>query len=198
MEYLWLGVLGFLVGYLTELVAMVKPGTFKPATWVASFGLLICAIVMVSLHTSRFFLPSWLTFVGWGLLPLASLLMLYSLVFELHFRRTFVGGPLSTDLITTGTYSLVRHPTVLWYLLILVSVLLATRSLVLLVAMPIWIAMDVVWVLLQEKFSLARNFPGYANYKRTTPLLIPNRRSLTEFLSSLRHAGMVSASASRR
>jgi len=150
------------------------------------------------LDTNRFFLPGWLTFAGWALLPLPSLLLLYTLVFELPFRRTFVGSPSSTDMVTTGTYTLIRHPAVLWYLLLLASVLLATRSIVLLVALPIWLAMDVVWVLLQERFSLARNFPDYATYKRTTPLLIPNRRSVTAFLRSFRLAGSMAADGTRR
>ena len=198
MEYVSLGVLGFLVGYSTELVTANKLGPLKPAAWVVSFGLLVYAMVMVCLDTNRFFLPGWLTFAGWALLPLPSLLLLYTLVFELPFRRTFVGSPSSTDMVTTGTYALTRHPAVLWYLLILASMLLATRSYVLLVAMPIWIAMDVGWVLLQEKSSLARNFPDYGTYKRCTPFLIPNRRSLTEFLRSFRRAGRIEADVSRR
>jgi len=198
MAYVSLGILGFMVGYSTELAAINKLGALKPAVWVASFGLLGYAMVMVCLNTSRFILPGWLSFVGWGLLPLFSLLMLYTLVLELPFRRTFVGNASSTDLVTTGTYALIRHPTVLWYLLILASMLLATRSYVLLVAMPIWIAMDVGWVLLQEKSSLARNFPDYGTYQRCTPFLIPNRRSLTEFLRSFRRAGRIEADVSRR
>ena len=198
MAYVSLGILGFLVGYSTELAAINKFGALKPAVWVLSFGLLIYAIVMVCLHTNHFFLPSWLTFVGWGLLPLASLLMLYTLVLELPFRRTFLTKDSNTDLVTTGTYALMRQPTVLWYLLILASALLATRSLVLLVGIPIWIAMDVGWVLLQERFSLPRNFPDYANYKRTTPFLIPNRRSQMAVLKSLRFAVRIQADVSRR
>ena len=193
-----MGILGFLVGYSTELPAINKFRALKPAAWVASFGLLGCAMVMVCLNTSRFVLPGWLTFVGWGFLPLASMLLFYTLVLELPFRRTFGGSPSSTDLVTTGTYALVRHPTVLWFLLILAFMLLATRSFVLLVAMPIWFALDVGWVLLQERSSLARNFPNYATYKRTTPFLIPNRRSLTAFLRSFRLAGRIRADVSRR
>ena len=187
-----------MVGYSTELVTTNKLGPLKPAVWAVSFGLLVYALLMVSLDTNRFFLPGWLTFAGWALLPLSSLLLLYTLVFELPFRGTFVGSPSSTDLVTTGTYALTRHPAVLWYLLILVSVLLATRSNLLLVALPIWLTMDVVWVLLQERSSLTRNFPNYAIYKRTTPLLIPNRRSVTAFLRTFRFAGSMAADGTRR
>ena len=198
MAYLWLGIVGFLLGYSTELPAMKKLGGLKLAVWLASFGLLIGAMAMVCLDSSRLIVPAWLTFVGWIFLPLASLMMLYTLVIELPFRRTFAGSRMSTDLVTTGTYALVRHPTVLWYALILGSALLATRSSVLLVAMPIWVAMDVVWVLLQEKFSLARNFPNYAAYAQTTPLLVPNRRSLANFMNSFRHGSIVASDVSRR
>ena len=192
MEYLFLGILGFLVGYSTELAALNRRRGLKPAVWIVSFGLLISAMVMVSLHSNRVFFPHWLTLAGWAFLPVTSLMMLYTLVLELPFRRTFMGSPSGTDLVTTGTYALVRHPTVLWYVLILLSALLATRSLALLVAMPIWIAMDVVWVLFQERSSLARSFPQYSNYAEVTPFLIPNRRSLTNFCNSFRHSRTVS------
>ena len=155
-------------------------------------------MVMVFLNTSRFILPGWLTFVRWGFLPLASMLLFYTLVLEIPFRRTLVGRTSSTDMVTTGTYALIRHPAVLWYLLIPASMLLATRSKVLLVAMPVCLAMDMVSVLLQERFSLARNFPVYATYKWTTPFLIPNRRSLAAFLRSFRLAGRTKAHVSRR
>ncbi len=192
MAYLSLGILGFLVGYSTELAALSRGRFLKPAVWIVAFGLLISAMVMVSLDSNRVFFPHWLTLVGWAFLPITSLMMLYTLVLELPFHRTFVGSPSSNDLVTTGTFALVRHPTVIWYALILLSALLATRSFALLVAMPIWIAMDVVWVLLQERSSLARSFPQYSTYANVTPFLIPTRRSLTNFRNSFRHFRIMS------
>ena len=113
MAYVSLGVLGFLVGYSTELAAINKLAALRPAAWVTSFGLSGYAMVMVCLNTSRFIPPGWLTFVGWGFLPLASMLLFYTLVLELPFRRTFVGSTSSTDMVTTGTYALIKHPAVL-------------------------------------------------------------------------------------
>ena len=88
-------------------------------------------------------------------------------------------------LVTTGTYALVRHPTVAWYALLMFSLLLAFQAKPLLLALPLWIALDVLWVALQERLGLGKVLPGYEQYRQTTPMLIPNRRSVAVFLKGL-------------
>ncbi len=153
---------------------------------VAAMGLLTYATVMVSVESERFWRPAWLQAVGWVLLPMAVLLLVYSLFLELPFRSTYRGRDARQQLVTTGTYALVRHPTVPWYVLGLGALVLVTRSRLLLLASPVWVLLDVAWVVLQERVVLKRVFPEYASYQRTTPMLIPNRRSVLECLRSLR------------
>ena len=45
MVYKFLGILGFLVGYSTELAAINRFAALTPAVWVASFGLRGYALV---------------------------------------------------------------------------------------------------------------------------------------------------------
>ena len=66
MEYVSLGVLGFLVGYSTELVTANKLGPLKPAAWVLSFGLLVYAMVMACLDANRRYLPGRRNKHDWG------------------------------------------------------------------------------------------------------------------------------------
>ena len=153
---------------------------------VAAMGLLTYATVMVSVESERFWLPAWLQAVGWVLLPMAVLLLVYSLFLELPFRSTYRGRDARQQFVTTGTYALVRHPTVPWYVLGLGALVLVTRSRLLLLASPVWVLLDVAWVVLQERVVLKRVFPEYASYQRTTPMLIPNCRSVLECLRSLR------------
>ena len=91
--------------------------------------------------------------------------------------------PVSCDL---RHLCLVRHPTVLWYGLLLLSLLLLTRSQFLLMATPLWLALDVLWVVLQERISLPGAFPEYQEYRRVTPMLVPNTRSLRACFASFR------------
>ena len=192
MGYILTGVLGFSVGYSFELLALKRVRGGKPLIGMVAGGLLAYSTVMVCLDTGRFELPFWIQSVGWFLLPFSGLLLAYSLFLELPFSRTHrTVGP-APELVTTGTYALVRHPTVPWYALVLFSLLLVSRSTLLLLAMPLWLALDVLWVVLQERLLLSKAFPEYEAYRRTTPMLIPTRRSLRASLGSLRRADISS------
>ncbi len=186
MGYILLGVLGFIGGYGFELASAKGAARLKPVLAIAVAGLLTYSTVMVGLDSERFSLPAWLQVVGGGLFAVSLLLLLFSLFLELPFSATYQGHTDRPRLVTTGTYALVRHPTVPWYVLMLGSLLLLTRSELLLVALPVWVLLDVVWAVLQERLHLTRVFPEYATYQRTTPMLIPNRRSVPAFIKSLR------------
>ncbi|MFC1935574.1 hypothetical protein ACFLX9_02260 [Chloroflexota bacterium] len=186
MVYILLGGLGFLIGYSLELLPVQKLPGAKPLLGTAAAGLLAFSLGMVSLHGGRLWLPAWLSALGGGLLSLASLLLVYSLFLELPLRVTYIGTGPGPRLVTRGTYALVRHPTVLWYGLLLLSTLLLTRSHLLLIGLPVWLALDILWAVLQERVSLPQTFPHYQHYQQVTPMLIPNLRSLRACLVSLR------------
>ena len=137
---------------------------------------------MVSIDTVRFRLPEWAVLAGWVLLPVSGLMLVYSLFVELPLTRSYARGDEPPRLITTGTYALVRHPTVLWYILVLFALLLLSRSWLLLIAAPVWVALDILWALVQERFSLSGARAEYSDYRQRTPFLIPTRRSMKDFL----------------
>lgn len=161
------------------------PGA-KPLLAAVSAVLIAYSLVMVSVSGEGFRLPAWLSALGWGLLPISVVPLLYSLFMELPFIRTYLQPGPGPYLVTTGTYALVRHPTVLWYGLLLVSLLLLTHSWLLLMAAPLWLALDVLWMMLQERISLPDAFPEYEEYRGVTPMLVPNTRSLRAFFVSFR------------
>lgn len=189
VEYILLGILGFGTGYSFELASLKRVAAVKPLLGAAAAILLSYSMVMVCLDSARFWLPEWLQAIGWLLLPASAFLLLYSLFLELPFSSTYRAQGAGPRLVTTGTYALVRHPTVPWYALVLLSLLLVTRSELLLLALPIWVFLDIAWVVLQERLLLGRVFPEYEEYRRTTPMLVPNRRSMLACLRSLRTQG---------
>ncbi len=186
MVYILLGGLGFLIGYLLEATPLQRLRWAKAPLWIASGSLIVSSLVLVSLQGSRFWLPAWLPFFGGGLLPFAAFLLVYSLFIELPFHRTYVSGGPGPYVMSTGTYALVRHPTVLWYGLVLVSLVLITQSQTLLIALPIWLTLDVLWAVLQERFSLPQSFPHYDRYRKATPMLIPTLHSILTCLANFR------------
>lgn len=180
------GIISFLIAYLFDWASLKRvPG-----------GKQVVAFFVVALHgyalyaacwgVERFYLPVALSWLGWFLLPISIMLLIYSLFIELPVAKTYASLGVGDRLVTTGTWALVRHPGVLWYALGLVSLLLATRSTVLLICTPVWVFMDVIHVLVQDRFFFPRMFPDYHRYRGQTPMLIPTRESIGACLKTLR------------
>lgn len=186
MQYILLGAVGFLMLYLFDLLALHRIPYAKQIVGLVAMGVIGYAHLMVNLRGAKLPLPTGLAYVGWPLFVLASLALFYSLFFEIPFKTTYVKDGAGNQLVTTGTYALTRHPGVLWYALILVAQILISRSRLALYAAPAWLAMDVLYVWIQERYFFSRMFPGYERYKQETPMLIPSRRSIVKCIASFR------------
>jgi protein-S-isoprenylcysteine O-methyltransferase Ste14 len=144
---------------------------------------------MVALYPAKLQMPSLLSYAGRPFLIISAVLLAYSLFLEIPFRQTYAADGVGDRLVKTGTYALVRHPGVLWLALFLVSLILVSRSRLLLVATPLWLFMDVAYVWVQERFFFGRIFPGYQQYKKETPMLIPTPASIVRCWRSVRKTG---------
>jgi len=188
MIYVAIGCLGFLVIHLFDIVSLKRLPVAKPFTWALGSSLLIYALVMAYLQPHKLPLPIWSTWLGWALFTISTLLLIYSLFINLPFRKTYIATGVSGRLIRTGLYALVRHPGVHWFILLMLSLILASRSSLLLIAAPIFILLDIVLVIVQDKFFFSRMFDGYDSYRRETPMLVPNRHSINAFINSLKQS----------
>ena len=188
MLWLTIGIIGFGIGLLIEIVPRSRQGTFRPLLWATSFAIILMPMALAALFTERYSSSPWLTTLGWVMLATGATLMAYTLLLELPFGQTFLKESQHpgqhSELIRSGSYALVRHPTVLWYLLMVVGLTLASRSVTLQIAAPVWLAMDIIWIVVQEKVSLPKAFPNYPDYIETTPMLLPTRHSLQACLKS--------------
>jgi protein-S-isoprenylcysteine O-methyltransferase Ste14 len=126
--------------------------------------------------------------LGWGLFLTSVFLLVHSLFVNLPFRKTYVTTGVGGELITTGVYALVRHPGVLWFTLVMLSLILVSRSSLLLIAAPVWILLNVLLVVIEDKFIFGKMFSGYGHYRQKTPMILPNKRSVGAFLRFLRQA----------
>ncbi len=188
MTYIVAGIAGFFIIHLCDLAAIKRIRTAKPVTWILGGSLLICALVMLSLWPDKLPLPLWSTWLGWALLIIAAPLLVYSLFVNLPFRKTYIATGVGEKLITTGLYALVRHPGAHWFTLLMLSLILAVKSTLLLIAAPIFILLDIAAVVIQDKFFFGRMFTDYDSYRHQTPMLVPNRKSIRAFTNSLRQA----------
>lgn len=188
MTYIAVGCLGFLTIHLADIFSLRKVPGAKPLSWLIGVGLLVYAITMLSLAPGKLPLPEWLAWPGAALLALSLWLLVYSLFVNLPFNKTYVATGSGDRLITSGLYALVRHPGLHWFVLVLTALVLVSRSEMMLVAAPIFAAIDVALVLVQDRFIFGRMFDDYPRYRQTTPMLVPNRKSLNAFINSFKVA----------
>ena len=188
MVYIAIGIVGFLIIHLFDIVSLKRIPWVKPSTWILGSGLLLYSLVRIYLESDKLLLPVWSTGIGWGLLVISLFLLLYSLFINLPLRKTYIATGVGDKLIKTGLYSLVRHPGVVWFVSLMFSLILISKSKLILLAAPIFILLDIVLVIIQDKFFFTRMFDGYDDYQRETPMLLPNRKSVNNFIKGLRLA----------
>lgn len=186
MIYIAAGCLGFMVIHLLDIVSLKRAPVVKPFVTFLGFGTLVYAIVMVGLQPDKLPLPSIYAQWGWALLAISLFLLIYSLFLNLPFHETYLEKGVGSRLVTTGLYSLVRHPGVHWFVLLMLSLILVSRSSLMLTAALIFIGLDIALVYIQDRFIFVRMFSGYDRYRQETPMLLPNRHSVNVFLHSLR------------
>jgi protein-S-isoprenylcysteine O-methyltransferase Ste14 len=186
MLYIIIGAIGFVVVHLFDLVALKRIPRLKPIIWCIGSGLLIYSLVMICRYPVKIELPDWSVWLGWGVLTVSLFLLIHALFVSLPFRKTYVDTGVSDKLVRTGLYALVRHPGIMWFPLFMLSLIPISRSSLLLIAAPLFIALDIVLVVIQDKFIFGRMFHGYDSYRRETPMLLPNKKSFSAFLRSFR------------
>lgn len=179
------GVLSFLVAYCFDWAALKGIRGLKQTIAVVVVILQGSALYAAGWEGARFSLPAPLFWIGLVLLPVSLLLLIYSFFIEIPFAKTYARTGSGSQLVTTGSYALVRHPGVIWYSILLLALFFVTGSMTLLVAGPLWLLMDIIYVVLQERFFFDDMFPGYGDYRRQTPMLFPTRRSIARGLRTL-------------
>lgn len=185
MSGLWVGTAGFIIAILAD---FLSAGRFRILArlgfWISIF-FFIFALYETIFRTDRFNLPVLLVWAGRVILPISLALLIYSLFIELPFLSTHTGKGEPQALITGGTYALTRHPGLLWFGLFMLSLLLASRSKELLLGAPVWFSLDLLWVILQDRFIFVKLFRNYHLYQHQTPMLFPSFSSLKRCVATL-------------
>ena len=185
MIYIGIGILGFLIIHMFDIVSLKKIPIAKPAIWTLGCCILLYSLVMMFLDPNKLPLPVWSNWIGWGLLIIAGFLLIYSLFINLPFRKTYINIGVGDKLVVTGFYALVRHPGVPWFVIVLIALVLASRSQPLLIAAPVFALVDILLVVIQDKVFFTKMFASYTRYQKETPMLLPNRKSIGACIRSL-------------
>ena len=175
-----MGLGGFGAGYLADLRSPQRPSWLTPSLWTVSLVLIPLSVGLLAAHPARFGAPAWLSLAGWGLAAPLSVLLARSLFVDLPVTQAYGPPRGARRLVASGSYALVRHPSALWFLLLMGALVAATRSLPLAAVTPAWASLEVLWVRLQER-RLVVEAPEYVRYRQQTPFLVPTRRSIAAF-----------------
>ncbi len=186
MNYILLGAAGFLLMHLLDFASMKKVPLLKPALALSGTALVTFAAAMAAVKSEQFGLPGFVSAAGWLVLIAAVYLMAHSLYVALPFGKTYVAAGSSGQLVTGGVYRLVRHPWLMFFALAMVGLTLGSRSILAFEAGIAWTGLSAILVGLQDWKIFPRMFPGYAGYQKTTPMLLPNRHSVTAFIEGLK------------
>lgn len=188
MVYILIGILGFFVLFWFDPLAIRKVRLLKPIVWVGGSSLLLYALLMVCIHSSRISLPGWLNLMGGVISLFFSVLIVYSLFVEIPLKKTYMKEGTPARVIKTGTYAFVRHPGVLWWFGFLTGLFLVTESKTLFIALPVWVCVDVIYVIIQDRVFFIKMFGDeYREYQSEVPMLLPNRESLKNCITTFIH-----------
>ncbi|MBN2323454.1 MAG: hypothetical protein JXQ30_06945 [Spirochaetes bacterium] len=179
MIYVIIGAVGFLILFFFDLAALKKIRLLKTFIWIIGYGLISYSLNVIIRREARFVFPCYIKITGVVLSIVFTILLIYSLLIEIPFKTTYLKKGAGGKLITTGTYALVRHPGVLWFILFLIGLFLASGSRTLLVATPVWWSMDIIYILIQDKYYFPKQFgDAYKQYQEEVPMLVPNKKSI--------------------
>ncbi len=178
-------VIGFCILFFFEKVSLKKVRFFKQAIFVVGNALVFLSVLLSCFKSEYFNIPFFAHIVGWVITPVFFVLLMYSLFFEIPFKKTYMKAGTGDVLVTTGTYALVRHPGVLWLTVFLTGMLLITGSRMLVFTIPVIVSMDVVYVAIQEKYYFIKIFgEEYREYQKTVPMLFPSVYSIKRCVST--------------
>ena len=172
MAGILLGAASFVVIFWVDFLFLRNIRSVQPALWLLSILLFISGAVLCAGSPASVPLTLPLRALGWAFCVVFGLLLVYSLFIEIPFSRR------PGHVVVIGTYALCRHPGVLWFAGFLAGLFLARGSNWLLVAAPVWVSLDVLLAVLQEKLFFVRMFGvSYRAYQRTVPMFVPTLRS---------------------
>ena len=186
MRGIALGAASFFVVFWVDVTAVQRIRFLKPLLWIVGIMLFIAGAVTCMRDPARLALPVPVRVAGGLLAALSSALLVYSLFMEIPFVSAYVGPGGPDSLVTTGTYALCRHPGVLWLSGLLIGLFFLGGCTLLLLAIPVWVGLDVAYVLAQDRVFFPRMFGRqYQSYRASVPLLIPTGKSLRACASTI-------------
>jgi len=186
MIYILMGILAFLLYIAYDINSVtVKNNIINSFFFLGSF-LIIAAtagIIIKSFHDIKWDLGWMSIFEIFTLIFL--ILLIYTLFFALPFSETYVKSNTTPKVYQDGIYALCRHPGVLWFMGFYFFLWLTLKIPLLLLARIIFSCCNLMYIVFQDRWTFTRVFEDYNDYKKLTPFIIPNFKSIKRCLQTL-------------
>ncbi len=111
------------------------------------------------------------------------LLTIYSLFFALPVKEAYAAQGKNRSVQTGGVYALCRHPGVLFFIPLYLLLWLSAGIPPLFAA--VCILLNILLALYEDIYVFPKVLEGYLDYRRKTPFLIPNLKSIRSCFSSI-------------
>lgn len=179
MIYIILGVVAYIFFVLYDINSVVIKNKLLSCSFFAGVLLLAaatCGIILSSLGKIEWNIIR----VGvYGAVSLVFIILLiYSLFFALPFEDTYLKMGTPPKVYRSGVYALCRHPGVICLIGFYLFLGLALGVNQLFIAAAIFSGFDILYVIFQDRWTFMKSFADYPEYKKDTPFLIPNRKSI--------------------
>ena len=178
------GAASFLILFWVDYFDIKKLRLPKILTWIFGLTSLSFFHVLAVYFSDKINYSLFLKSAGWLFFILFFMLLLYSVFIELYILKKLGYATGNGELVSTGTYAMCRHPGIIWYVLMLISLFFATGARSLLWAIPVWGGMDFLYALIQDIYFFPKIFgEDYLNYKKSTPMIMPTLSSIKACLA---------------
>ncbi len=178
---LMLGCLAFLLFFLSDLNDHKL--RLKPLALCFPLGalLLISATIISCVKNASPHAPA-VKYISAGAGLICFALLIRSLFFSMPAGQAYIEREKGRQAVTGGLYALCRHPGVLFFIPTYLCISLAF-------GMPlyesaIYSLLNILLIIYEDIIVFPNVLGGYSEYKKSTPFLIPNRRSVQTFLNN--------------
>lgn len=152
-------------------------GNLKSRIWRLGFwagATLWIASVLLLIYSARAEIVVWRAVVFGSLTLIFILFEIYALFFALPFEKTYVHTQEKRCVCRRGIYGLCRHPGFWSFSGICLSLALAVNTPSAWIGMGILAVMNLIYIMIQDKWIFIREFSDYVEYQKEVPFLLPN------------------------
>lgn len=177
MEFIFIGIIGFISMLLFDIFSMIGKNALKYLFGIIGVAVIIISTGFILYEDIQIKFSGGVIISNFLFLIIFGCLLFYSLFFEVGVMSTY-GKNNKPSLVTKGTYGLVRHPGVIWLLIVFINLYFIFGNELIIYTGITWTLVNVVYVYIQEKFIFEKIFIEYKEYKKVTPMIIPTFNSI--------------------